>query len=244
MVAYIVRNNPWLNINQMTERLIELKPKWKEMTTKYRKQNEGELPKGKPTRKTVRKHIRQMLTAGEVLSVGGLFVSPGDYVNKESSDLNRSLRRTLSKGLCESRNFGYAGSVAGCYIFSQPAFSHQGFQDLFNIESEQFKESFFWLDEILRYAISIGKISPRTYSRNEIDMALLRQGWGECFGKTKLFVFAIAISPPKFLEFLMTNPGKALMTHRLEKSWQSIVEKAERDRANYGPAEISSGAHA
>lgn len=244
MVAYIVRNNPWLNINQITEQLIEIKPKWMEMTSKHRKGNQRDLRKGTPTRKTVRKHLRQMLDAGEVLSVGGLFVLPGDYANKEAPGLNRSVRRILSKGLCESWNFGYAGSVAGCYIFSQPELSHQGFQDLLNIESEQFRDSLFWLDEILRYAISVGKLSPRTYSNNKIDMALLREGWAKCFGKARLFVFAIAISPPRFLEFLTTDPGKALATHRLEKSWQGIVEKAERDRANYGLAEISSGAHA
>lgn len=244
MVAYIVRNNPWLNINQITERLIEIKPKWKEMTTKYRKQNQGGFPGGKPTRKTVRKHIRQMLIAGEVLSVGGLFVSPSDYANKEASELNRSIRRILSKSPCEPWNFGYAGSAAGCYIFSQPAYSHQRFQDLLDLEIEQFKDSLFWLDEILRYAISIGKLSPRTYSNNEMDMALLKEGWGKCFGETKLLVFAMALSPPKFLEFLTTNPGRALMTHRLKESWQGIVEKAERDRASFGLAEISSGAHA
>jgi hypothetical protein len=243
MVAYVVRYNPWLNIEQITEQLIKLKPKWKEMTAIYGKENQRELPRGKPTRKTAGRGLRQLFDAGEVVAVGGLFASTYDYVKKHSRELNQSVRRLLKSPDFDKWNFAHAGPVAACYAFSKPDGSHRKFRDILDQHGDRFRDSFFWIDDILAYGLMMEWLPPSVYSEKtkRIDTHVLRDGWKRIFGDTGLFVFATAISPPEFLEFLVSSTGQTLLERRLETNWNHIVDRAERDREKLGVGRIEEG---
>jgi len=229
MVGYVVRVNPGLNVNQITEQVTAIRPKWKELTAGYGEQKGWEFPKGEPERKTVSRHLRELIEAGDVVGVGGLFIPLHKHLEEQAGRLDRLVHKVLSSRRYEPWNIPYAAAAAGCYILSQPAWSHEKFEGLFHIQLERFKNELFWFDDILRFAISDAKLSPRVYSKNQINIDLLKQGWERCFDDTQLFVFAVAVSPPRLLEFLTTQPGRVLAEQRLQQSWKHIVEHAEGD---------------
>ena len=234
MVYHIVRtSDEAVNISQMTQRLCEIRRDWREFAPPPPKNVEWRLPKGTPTRKTVSKHLKEMQDRGWVVSVGGLYVSTRGYIEKYAGDFNQSVRQLISNQEPEKWNFLHAGPVAGCYVFSDPPGSHRRIQDLLHWQQNKFRDGLFWLNDILRYAISVGELSTDVFSKHELDGQLLKKGWEGCFADTKLVILAFAFSPPKFLEFLNTYPGKALAKTHLEQSWDAIKSEGRRAQALY-----------
>jgi hypothetical protein len=178
-----------------------------------------------------------------VLTVGGLFVSTHGYVKKYSEELNQSVRKLLSSPDLDKWNFTYAGPVAACYAFSKPGGSHWKFRDILNLHGERFRDSLFWIDDILAYGIMMDWLPLSVYSekKKRIDTHALRDGWKRIFGDARLFVFATAISPPEFLEFLVSSTGQALLESRLETNWNHILDRAERDREKFGLPKMEEG---
>jgi len=234
MVSFVIRtSDEALNVNQITEKVIEVHNNWPEYAPPSPKKPDWVLPKGRPTRKTVSKHLKELQLVGQVVPVGGLYLSSEKYIEKHANAFNQNVRQLLSSEKPENWNFLPAGSVAGCYIFSDPTGAHYRFQDLLHWQQDRFRDSLFWFDEILRYAISIGALSTETYSNHNLDMRLLKKGWGACFGEARLVVLAFAINPHELMEFLKTPVGRNLVNVRLEQSWNEIKSRGERDQPLY-----------
>ena len=232
LIFYVIQNNPGFNVSQITERVFETRDEWLGLPGHHAETASRTFPKGKPTRKTIRKHLQEMLELGKIVQVSDGYVSASMYIPEASAELNERVRKLLSSQDPEKWNFTHAGDVAACYISSDPALSHQRFQDLFTLQPARFRNSSFWLDDILREAIIDKHLSNRAYSKeaNLIDTKMVRKGWSKYFGDCELFVFSIAISPPKFLKFLTTHPSRALVANHLQNRWDSIVKEAELER--------------
>lgn len=239
MVSFVVRHNPALNINKITEKVVEIRDKWPEMIEPYRKSEGRKLPKGKPTRKTVSKHLRALQNENLVVEVGGLFLSAFDYLQKYSVSLDESVLKLLAGKAYDKWSFTPAAKVAGCYTFSDPPPRlQQEYQAMTQIQRERFKDDLFWLDDILRCAIGAGKMSSEIYSDGTIDVKLLKKGWKKFFQSTRLIVFAMAVNPPEFLEFLTTSPGRTLFAQRLQRNWDQIRKDVDADVERYGLKKI------
>lgn len=206
---------------------------WSDFAPPLPKSASWELPKGNPTRKTVSKHLKEMLDHGWVVTIGGLYVSTRKYIETNSTNLNQAVRQLILSQEPEKWNFTHAAPAAGCYIFSDPPGAHRRFQDLLNRQQIRFRDSLFWLDDVLRYAISTGALSTDVYSKHQLDVRLLKKGWKGCFSNTKLVILAFAFSPQEFLEFLTTPPGKSLAEIRLDKNWDEIKSQGEKDYPLY-----------
>jgi len=242
LVRKVVESNNWgLNIIEITAKLGEL------LTPEYRQRLEAtvlehgwKMPKGKPTRKIVGNHLNAMCGDPEkaVARVGG-----GYYiVDSSSTQLNASVRKVLRKKNWFDWNISFARNLAGCYTITDPAKSHHLFIDLFEQQVKRFHGSGYWLKDILAYMIRYNLISSEVYSKeNGLDKKMLREGWERCFGNTRLLVLAYAVSPPDFLEYLMSRHGASWVTKVLEKRWDSIMgEVAKRPRSEHDIAALSS----
>ena len=238
MISYIVRYNPGLNINQITEKLVDVRDKWPELIKPYGSE-ERQLPKGKPTRKTVSRHLRFLQMKGMVVEVGGVFLSAYDYLEKYAASLDKSVLRLLKSSVYDKWHFTPAAAVAACYTFIDPIpQSTQEFQAVTHIQQERVKESMFWLNDILRCAVISKKMSPKVISKGAINMNLLKKGWTKFFGDTRLIVFSVAIDPAEFLDFLTTSPGRVLLGQRLEKDWNQIRKDTDADVNRFGLEQI------
>jgi hypothetical protein len=234
MVYFVLRRgDEALNINQITEKLRDIRYQWRDFAPPLPNNASWELPKGNPTRKTVSKHLKELLDHAWVVTIGGLYIPTRKYIDKNTAHLNQAVRQLISSQDPEKWNFTYAGPVAGCYVFSDPPGSHRRIQDILHFQQKKFRDSLFWLDDVLRYAISIGALSTDVYSKHELDVRVLKKGWEQCFSSTKLVILAFAFSPQEFLEFLITPPGKSLAEIRLDKNWEEIKSQGERDYALY-----------
>lgn len=69
------------------------------------------------------------------------------------------------------------------------------------------------------FAISVGELSRNVYSKDKLDVKLVKEGLLGYFGDSKLVVLSFALSPPRLLEFLTNYPGRALVSARLERRW-------------------------
>jgi len=236
----IKSNNYGLNISQITARLGEL------LTPEYRQRLETpvlkhgwKMPKGKPTRKKVGEHVYALWADPKesVARVGGGYY----FVDSSSTRLNASVRQVLRKENWVDWNISPARNLAGCYTATDPPTSHHLFIDLFKQQVKGFISGGYWLNDILAYMIRYKLISTEVYSKgNGIDKRLLREGWERCFGNTRLLLLAYAISPPDFLEYLMSRHGASWATNVLEKKWDSIMnEVAKRRRSELGIAALS-----
>jgi hypothetical protein len=241
LVRKVVESNNWgLNIIEITAKLGEL------LTPEYRQSLEAtapkrgwKMPKGRPTRKIVGNHLNAMYGDPKkaVARVGG-----GYYiVDSSSTQLNASVRKVLRKKKnWFDWNISLARNLAGCYTITDPAKSHYLFFDLFQQQVKEFIESGYWLEDILAYMIRYDLISTEVYSKeNGLDKKMLREGWERCFENTRLLVLACAISPPDFLEYMMSRHGTSWVTNVLEKKWDSIMnEVAKRPRSELGIAAL------
>ena len=242
LVRRVVESNNWgLNIVEITAKLGEL------LTPEYRQRLEAsapkrgwKMPKGKPTRKIVGDHLNAMCTdhRTNVAKIGG-----GYYiVDSSSSQLNASVREVLQqkKNLVDW-NISLARNLAGCYTVTDPAKSHGLFFDLFQQRVNEFIERGYWLKDILAYMIRYDLISSEVYSKqNGLDRKMLREGWKRCFGNTRLLVLAYAVSPPDFLEYMMSPHGNSWATNFLDKKWDSIMNKVKkRPRSEFEMAALS-----
>jgi hypothetical protein len=234
MVYYVLRvSDEALNINQITEKLRDIRDRWSDFAPPLPNNASWELPKGNPTRKTVSKHLKEMLDHAWVVTIGGLYIPTRKYIDKNAVDLNQAVHQLISSQDPEKWNFTHAAPVAGCYVFSEPPGSHRRIQDILHMQQKKFRDSLFWLDDLLRYAISTGALSTNVYSKHQLNVRLLKNGWERCFFNTKLVILAFAFSPKEFLEFLTTPPGKSLAEIHLEKNWEEIRSQAERDYPLY-----------
>jgi len=198
VVRKILESNPGLNVSQIAE-IAAL------------------------DRKTIRKHLGEMQAKSSVEKVGaGYFLASG-----ASDELNSLVKKAFREGLVNAHNVLFARNTAGCYSIVDPGESRFRFLDWFESKVIRFKDDDLWLDEILTYAIRYGFVSRRVHSKKEkrIDRKLLRKGWEQCFGDTRLLVFAYAISPQDFLRFLLSPRGVSWATRVLERKWDSIMKE-------------------
>ena len=237
----IKSNNYGLNVSQITARLAEL------LTPEYRQRLEApvlkhgwKMPKGKPTLKTVAEHLNALWAYPKesvARVVGGYY-----FIDSSSTRLNASVRKSVRKKNLVEWNISVARNLAGCYTITDPAKSHYLFFELFQQQVKEFRESGYWLKDILEHMLRYKLVSSEVYSKeNGLDKKMLREGWERCFGNTRLLVLAYAVSPPDFLEYLMSPHGTSWATHFLEKKWDSIMnEIAKRPRSELGIAALSS----
>ena len=234
LVRRVVESNNWgLNIVEITAKLGEL------LTPEYRQRLEAsapkhgwKMPKGKPTRKSVGEHLSELCSdhKTQVAKIGG-----GYYiVDSSSTQLNASVRAVLQqkKNMIEY-NISPARNVAGCYTFTDPASAGGLFIDLFEQQVRKFIDSGYWLEDILAHMIRYNLFSNGVYSKeNGLDRRTLRESWERCFGNTRLLVLACAISPPDFLDYMMSRHGNRWTACFLEKKWDSIIEKTTKNPAS------------
>ena len=217
MIREIVGANPGLNVSQIARKLAQFKP------------SERTLTIGKEPRITVRKHLNAMLKDREVARFAGVYFLSGGY----STELNNWVKTVLRRNFIADCNIPFAPNVAGCYLVSDPDFSHNPLIGLFEPLVERFAKSCFWLEDILTYAIGGGLMSARVYSNENgmIDKKKLMQGWNRCFGNTRLIVLAYAISPPELLSYITSDRGQSWATDILGQKWEAIVQAAKRRRS-------------
>jgi hypothetical protein len=183
--------------------------------------------KAKLGRRIVREHLWNLQEQEKVTQVGAGYFLAG----VSSAELNELVKKMVREGSIVQWNIRFDRNVAGCYTFVDPEKKLHVFDDLFFERAKEFLEGGFWLDEILVYAIRNGLVSRRVHSHGKktIDKRLLRKGWESCFGDTRVLIFAYAISPPRFLHYLLSPRGIAWATRFLENRWDSIMrEVAER----------------
>jgi hypothetical protein len=240
LIRGVIRsNNRGLNIVQITAKLGEL------LTPGYRQGLEAaapkhgwKMPKGNPTRKKVGEHVNALWADPEesVAKVGGRYY----VVDSSSTELNASVRRVLRKKNLIDWNISLARNLAGCYTATDPAKSHNPFHRLFEEQVKRFIESGYWLDDILAYMITNNLISSEVYSKeNGINKKMLREGWESCFRNTRLLLLAYAISPPDFLEYMMSRHGISWATNILEKKWDSIMNMVAKSQRSDRVAALS-----
>jgi hypothetical protein len=233
LVREVIESNNWgLNLNQITAKLGEL------LTPEFRKRLEDEalkpgwkMPKGKPTRKSVGEHLSELCAdpKTQVARIGGRYY----IVDSSSTQLNASVRQVLQKKNMIEYNISPARNVAGCYTFTDPLSSAGLFIDLFNQQVERFIDSGYWLEDILAHMVRYNLFSNGVYSKeNGLDKRTLRDGWERCFGNTRLLVLTCAISPPDFLDYMLSRHGNRWAMSFLEKRWDAIMEKAAKNPAS------------
>ena len=229
LVDYVVRDNPWLNINQITDQVAEVRERWLQTTKAHRKNGDRQLPKGRPTRKTVSNHLKALMSEGRIAEIGGRFASAYDYVASESKALAKSVKRLFRKAVFDQWSFIPAARVAGFFTLADPDPDRPEIQDLKALQQERFKNNLFWLDDILRDAICTRKMSPKIYSNGVVNVDLLQDGWRKFFGNTRVYLLASAINPREFLGFLVTHPGRVLLDQWLKDNWEKMRTEVDTD---------------
>ena len=179
------------------------------------------------TRRIVRNHLVKLQDKGRVEQIGGGFFLAG----ASSAELNESVVKAVRRNAITPWDIPFVRNVAGCYCLVNPGKDLNVFHDLFRARVYEFRESGFWLQEILVHAIRYGFLSRRVYSKKErrINRRLLRKGWERCFGDAKLLFFAYAISPPDFLRYLSSPRGISWAERIVETMWDSIMDEVNRN---------------
>jgi hypothetical protein len=229
LIRYTIRHNAGLNISQIAKKIIEVRSEWQKLAKEIPDNIKSEVIKGEPQRKTITQHLDDMLNQGEIELVRNGYVATGMHLTESSKGINQSVVDLLSSKYLIERNFTHAGNVGACYISSKPNGSHEKFYDLLNSQIQQFGDSIFWLDDIVKHAILKNHISPEFYSKkkNKLNMIRLIEGLSNYFGDNELFILAFAINPPNLLEFLRNPMGNSLASKYLQGRWSRIVELAE-----------------
>jgi hypothetical protein len=221
LIVEVLRRKPWSNISEIVR---ELENIGKEDRVKLG------LPKGKPQRDTVRKHLRRMEAKGKVWKIRHGHILMEDVVGK-SYELHRRVSGVLSgvlrQGELEDVNYALAQNTAGCYLATQPAGPIDfAFAGSFHLqEALRFAKGLFWLEDMVALAIRRGHLSRRVL-RKEINFARLNEGLKRSFGNTELIVLAFAVNLSGLLSFLATASGQAQATRILEQKRDAILQKA------------------
>jgi hypothetical protein len=179
------------------------------------------------SRKTVRKHLKDLLSLGLVTKIG-LGYYPTEPVRV--SRLGESVGRSLSEGTYYDWIFPAQADLALCRISVDPPQNLHRFDDLFNAQMQRLTRNLFFLDDMLVDGIGRGYFSTRVFQRGSLNLDLLKEGWQSYFGDTKMLVLSAAVSPPDFLKFLTTPSGRDLANRTLDRQWSDIMDEAERIR--------------
>jgi hypothetical protein len=187
----------------------------------------------KPTRKTVRKHLRRMLREDQAwgfkTGIKTRYILKEDLYGK-SYELNSLIEKILRKGELEDVNYSIVHNTAGCYLATQPSHPHDFVVagSLHLLEAIRFAKELFWLEDLVAMAIEYRHLSRKVLSKKEIDFASLSEGLKDLFGDTEVIVLAVAVKLPELINFLKTPSGQALASRILEGKRQDILRKARR----------------
>lgn len=225
LIVEVLRRKPWSNISEIVRELESIRKERVKL----------DLPEGKPTRKTVLKHLRRMEgdpTIGresKVWKIRHRYILMEDVVGK-SYELHRLVGKILRKGELENVNYSFVHNTAGCYLATQPSHPHDFVVagSLHLLGAIRFAKELFWLEDLVAFAIEYRHLSRRALSRKKINFARLSQGLKDSFGDTEVIVLAFAVKLPELLNFLNTPSGQALASRILEEKREDILRKARK----------------
>jgi hypothetical protein len=240
-VLQMVRGSPGLNVKQMAAKLPE---SLRNVKDSLRKQH-ATLPAG-PTyddlrkrldrfpdpgpgqsRRTVRKHLKDLLSLGLVTKIGIEYYATEPI---QSSQLDERVSKSLTEGTHYDWFFPSQASLGLCRISVDPPQYLHRFDDLFNAQLQRLTRKLFFFDDILVDGIGKGFFSRRTFQKNSLKLDLLKEGWTKYFQDTKMVVLSVALSPSDFVKFLTTASGLDLANRILDRQWLDIVDQAETIR--------------
>jgi hypothetical protein len=234
LIFYIIREKPGLNATEIIKTIPKMRNEWFNLKGHDAKTKElaHKFPKETPSRKTIYKHLKELLYLGRIEFVSGGYVATFKRIEQISPKFNKQVHKLLSEDIQDYWYTGHAGEVAACYISSDPQYSFRNYQDLLNVQVSKFQDSLFWFEDLLENSIISGNLSTNVYSkkRKKINSKILLEGLHKYFNESKLFTFTIAIKPPELLEFLNSKTGQALALDILEEKWDDIIKKAMRKR--------------
>jgi hypothetical protein len=178
-------------------------------------------------RKTVRKHLNRMLVHGQVRLLAGRYY-PREY--SESKKLVELVNRTMSSVEPQNWSFPLAEDVAICRSYVAPARYRNRFDDFFAPQQWEFKNSLFFLGQLLEDALGKGHLSTEFYNPadNSLNLRLLRDGWKVHFENTTLLISTFAISPSKLLELIQTADGQRWTKELLAVNGVRILAKGRK----------------
>jgi len=238
-----------LNVSQVRSRL----PGILEWTVKHLNLTTEQLEKvpipAASDRKTVRKHLVDMLALGQVRLIDGLYY-PVLRESPESKELRHAmhlpLEPRLSKDLIELANETMSNIEPQNWIFpplenavicrtyvnrADPKKSRYTFDDFFGKHIQDFKDELFYLGQILEHAIGSDCLSPRFYkpASGSLNMKVLKDGWNRYFEDTRALAWTFAINPKELLRFVETN-GRRNVEEILAANWDEIVDRGRKRR--------------
>jgi hypothetical protein len=200
-------------------------------------------------RKTVRKHLVDMLTLGQARLIDGLYY-PIPPESSESKKLRHALHLPpeppLSKDLIELANVTMSNVEPQNWVFpplenavicrtyvnrADPEESRYRFDDFFGKHIQDFKDDLFFLDQILEHAIGSGCLSPKFYkpASGSLNMRVLKDGWNCYFEDARALAWTFVINPREFLHFVETN-GRRYVEEMLAANWEEIVTRGRKRR--------------
>jgi hypothetical protein len=242
-ILCVIRTNPGLNIRQIAERLAEARErivaeekerqaKLPQALEKYKVDlSKRKLPPTGDSRKTVRKHLYQMLSMGLVKRIGLRY-----YVQekRESTELIRSVEHLLKSGIAFNWSYSLALNVAIYRIAIDPDRNRHRFDDFVDSLAPMFTERLFFLDHIIQDAIGEGHVSHSFYKErtHSISFNMLTDGLKKYFADTELCALTFAFSPPRLIEFLGSEIGQDLARRMLTERWDRISFEARKKQAS------------
>ncbi len=231
LIYHIIKTYPRLNKNGILNKIIEERDQWFRLPYKRPEIREIFL-KHKPSPKTVRKHVNDMLALGMIEEVNRGFVTTYQNLPEVSKEINKNVQTLLSSKIQDNRNISHAGDVAACYISSSPEWSHEYFNNLINKQIRYFCNSIFWCNDIIEDAILTKHLSVNVYDpkKNKIDLDEFKNGLNKYFGNCNLFVFTIAIDPQKLIKFMTSHIGSELVTDCIQ---ENFYNKLTRRRSTF-----------
>lgn len=201
-------------------------------------------------RKTVRKHLVDMLTLGQARLIDGLYypIPPESPESKKhrhalhlppepplSEGLVRLADETMSNVEPQNWIFQPLENAAICRTYvnrADPKESRYKFDDFFGKHIQDFKDDLFFLDQILEHAIGSGCLSPKFYkpASGSLNMRILKDGWNCYFEDARVLAWTFVIDPREFLRFIETN-GRTYVEEMLAVKWEEIVARGKNRRA-------------
>ncbi len=190
---------------------------------------EKKLPTGENPdnlRKTVRKHLIQMLSFGQVKLADGKYY----LVDRKESDLVKMVDQVYTTIKPQNWSYLAAEDSAICRTYVKPQAQHYDFDGFFGDHLSDFQRSIFHLDRILIDAIGKGHLSPRFYDpiSRKLSLAQLELGWNTHFKDTELLVWTFALSPSRLIRFLESEVGEQMMRSMLEKNGEEILARGRK----------------
>jgi hypothetical protein len=227
-IQTILTREPGLNISQIAARFSKTRA---EMATAWPLSPElrGKLPTSENPdnlRKTVRKHLIQMLSFGKVKLVNGKYYP----IERKESDLVGFVEHVYDEIKPQNWSYPAAEDCAICRTYVDPQFQYYDFDSFFGDHLSDFQHSIFYLDRILVDAIGRGSLSPKFYDpvTSKLSPSILKNGLTTHFKDTRLLVWTFAISPKRLLTFLEGNIGRGLLTDMLRKDGEEVLARGKR----------------